>query len=90
MHLASLLLPEIVVKDHVRALAAEDPDVVGVIVAPIAVDMMDNFSRQKRSAQLPLGHRPVLIVGRVGARVKPLLVAVEGKTKTHAALPACS
>ncbi len=90
MHHASLLLPKVVMVDHVCSLAAEDPDVVGVVVAPVPVDMMDDLPRQKRSAQLPLGHRPVLIVGRVGARVEPLLIAVKGKIKTHAAPPACS
>ncbi len=77
MPLAPLLLPKVVVENHVRPLGGEDPDVVGVVVATVAVDVMHHLSREEGTAQLPLGHRSVLVVGETCTRVEPLLVVGE-------------
>ncbi len=79
MNDSPLLLPEIVVKDHVCTLRREDPDVLRVVVPGVPVDMMDDFSGEEWTAQLPLGYRPVFVVGGLGTRVEPLLVAVYPK-----------
>ncbi len=72
---AALLLPEVVMKDHMRALAAEAPDVVRMVVTSVAVDVMDHLFRERGTAQLPLGDGPVLIVVFACLRVRALLVA---------------
>jgi hypothetical protein len=74
MGLTPRLLPDIVVVDHVRSLAGKHPDVLWMVVSCIAIDVMDNLSWKERTTQLPLGHRPVLIVGQACAGIRTLLV----------------
>ncbi len=75
MYHAPLLLPQVVVIDHVRPLTAEHPDVLGMVVASVAVDVMHNFTGQQRTTQLPLGHRPVFVVVLTCPGVRALLIA---------------
>lgn len=49
MHLAPLL-PYVVVKDHMRPLTAKAPDVVGMVVTSVTVDVMDHLTRPKGTA----------------------------------------
>ena len=45
MNHSPLLLPPVVMKDHVCPLRGEDPDVLRVVVATVTVGMMDDFTR---------------------------------------------
>ena len=71
VHPPLCLLPHVVVVDHVTPLAAKDPDIVRMVVALVVVDMVDDFTWEKRATWFPFGYSPVLVVlltGTVGAR----------------------
>ena len=72
--LTALFLPAVVMKDHMGALAAEHPDIVGMIITSVAVDMIHHLTRQERTTELPLGNRPVFVAARTGAGIGTLLV----------------
>ena len=72
MHLALSLVPPVVVKDHVGPLRREHPDVLGVVVPGVTINVMHHLTREQGTTQLPFGNGPVLVVRRPGARVTPL------------------
>ena len=60
---AQQFAPLVLLIEHVRPLARENPNVVGVTVALVTVVVMDDLTGPKRSAQLPLSDRPVFVIG---------------------------
>src|SRR5690554_2163797 len=68
---ASPLPPLVMVDDHVRALARQHLEVLGVVVAGVPVLVVHDLPRPERPAQPPLRDRPVHVVGPPAALVAP-------------------